>query len=848
MTVSNAPIDRDMMATKASASSKANPSRGFTLVELLVYIVLLSIISGGIWQGYNLVNQSINEARNRALVNEELENFNRLIADAASRAQRYSVRGRRDCVSFEVQNANGVKQFLNFKIASADGNLSNNAKLADGWMSTSEDATCLDDVAGNANWKKVTSNGQIDVSSPNRALRLDGDTQVSRSAFSGLSGGAIRTVDFWLKVQPDTETGTFIGWGDNSTVGGEFVVDLEDGKVRIRSGSSKIVSTDKVNNNLWHHVLFSWGGPLLTDGDLFIDGRLDSTAAETGSVTVNTVATAPLFIGGDNATAPDRLDGIIDEIRLWNATTSLMDLRERFDRVTKPADEPDLLAYWRFEPGSTQTTYVDTVGSFDLTASEGEFVKPGAPLTLPLFEVAGTGQSTILKTNFTFVSTDGASRGAGYSMAQARGTRLNQRVPVVRFAPAGVVAIEEGGETTVAVEVVGDHDQPSIRFEAVYDESIFPQLPACDGFTHSENPCAFDAANNALQIGSACAVPENATIVNCTIDTNPIADEQGDRFASIRIKKDILEGETYRTVPGDKLTLQIYEPCEKAGSSGHTAMLLDVGTMRGQNFINKRSYVTYSWEAETSAENVEYIFGSRGGSTKDCSGPRQNKVKGSPDFGVFTKRKHISPFLFRTTNNNYNFVMGFDKPYVQWSSGTDDWNNNCFGARYQFSTSASDSSEPCSSIGMSEIDMCQAVQDNSTVDRCIDSGNPPTSSPRYCYVEFQISNMPTNPANFVKLDENDEFILPSSLEGMKGTNRWGGGYTDGFVVNLATDNVSQYGANTGNPLMQVLSRAGMDYWFLQTKPNDADGGKSIKLTTGETDAVRYRMATARVCS
>ena len=70
----------------------------------------------------------------------------------------------------------------------------------------------------------------------------------------------------------------------------------------------------------------------------------------------------------------------------------------------------------------------------------------------------------------------------------------------------------------------------------------------------------------------------------------------------------------------------------------------------------------------------------------------------------------------------------------------------------------------------------------------------------------------------------------------------------GFVVDLDTDNVSVYGTNTGNPLMEVISRAGMDFWFLQTKPNDADGGKSIKLVTGETDAVRYPMATARVCS
>ena len=145
---------------------------------------------------------------------------------------------------------------------------------------------------------------------------------------------------------------------------------------------------------------------------------------------------------------------------------------------------------------------------------------------------------------------------------------------------------------------------------------------------------------------------------------------------------------------------------------------------------------------------------------------------------------------------------------------------------------------------MTEQAMCNTVQDRDSVQVC----DSPSNSTKYCYVEFKISNMPTDPSKFVKLDESNEYSLPSSLEGMKGTNRWGGGYTDGFVVDLDTDNVSVYGTNTGNPLMEVISRAGMDFWFLQTKPNDADGGKSVKLVTGETDAVRYRMATARVCS
>ena len=106
--------------------------------------------------------------------------------------------------------------------------------------------------------------------------------------------------------------------------------------------------------------------------------------------------------------------------------------------------------------------------------------------------------------------------------------------------------------------------------------------------------------------------------------------------------------------------------------------------------------------------------------------------------------------------------------------------------------------------------------------------------------------MPSDPNAFVKLDEADEFQIPtSSLEDLVGVNRWGNGYTDGFMVDLGVTNLSSY--PDGDPLMQVLSRAGMDYWFLMTMPDDADGGQSVKLRLGETDTVRYRLSTSKVC-
>ena len=52
-----------------------------------------------------------------------------------------------------------------------------------------------------------------------------------------------------------------------------------------------------------------------------------------------------------------------------------------------------------------------------------------------------------------------------------------------------------------------------------------------------ENRFVSDRAR-ANVIGAACAVPAGATLVNCIINTNPIGGEQGDRFASIRIKED----------------------------------------------------------------------------------------------------------------------------------------------------------------------------------------------------------------------------------------------------------------------------------------------------------------------
>ena len=84
-----------------------------------------------------LNQQFYQRTRNRALVSEDLENFNRLVSQAASRAVKYSVTGRQDCVAFQVQDQSGNLKHLHYKVATSTDDIAKNAKMANGWMSTS---------------------------------------------------------------------------------------------------------------------------------------------------------------------------------------------------------------------------------------------------------------------------------------------------------------------------------------------------------------------------------------------------------------------------------------------------------------------------------------------------------------------------------------------------------------------------------------------------------------------------------------------------------------------------------------------------------------------------------------
>ena len=724
----------------------------------------------------------------------------------------------------------------------------------------------------------------------NQLVYQGSEKVLGTDSFETPSGPASFSIDFWLQdpYENDFTSGpnvaasslpdnsTILAFGDPLNADRQVVLGLQDKKLVLRRGQGQRQHiTDQTFDNLsglpmqpadafWSHIAVTWNGgdnssAFYYNGQLIDDVTIDNDTGPNGHLSYDLPAISQLFIGGYDpfdGTPVARLQSKLDELRIWNTSLSATQIRNIWRRQSLE-DEPNLIGYWRFESNPDDSTKADTftrITDWSQSNNPLYFLKPvdaltfdnetfpsylsalRAPVTVLPFKKAGSNDTLSLELQFVVTNAYGA---------QQRQPTLSKRVPVARFAPVGLVALEDDSSVEFEVEIIGSHDEITLNFDAIFDPSVKPQANACDLYqTDTPGGCNFTASALRIPLQDECVVADNVSLATCVISSKDITLQDGVAFSSIELRDFGTDSGDYQTVPGDKITMQIYETCTfGADDDGATAMLIDTGYMQGEDFINRYSYVTYSWEAEA-GEDVEYLFGTTKGGDEprffNKNGTaRRDMVPGSPDFGAFTKRRHISPFLFRTTDDNYNFVMGFDAPYVQWNNGNNLWNDH-FTNRYDFTVASTDSNEPCSQIGMSEIDMCDRVENPDPVKVC---DNP--SNNKYCFVEFQISNMPTDPNAFVKLDESDEFTMPTStLEDFVGVNRWGNGYTDGFVVDLGVQNLQAY---DGDPLMQVKLRVGMDFWYLMTTPNSASGGKSVKLRSGETDTVRYRLSTSKIC-
>ncbi len=267
---------------------------------------------------------------------------------------------------------------------------------------------------------------------PAEALNFDGlndYVNIGNSINTTLSASNKITVEAW--VMPNTNSGFAAIVGNYSTPpfgtnmqyllrrqGNIYTFWVNNG-----GGFSNVTSVATVTTGVWQHLAGTWDGVNLK---IYVNGVLSGTAPYAGTNIIS--LTNENWIGGEFAGTGEIFNGSIDEVRIWNTTRSLCDIKT-FKNCEIPATETGLLANYHFNQGfdrginPTENTLIDasasaltgTLTNFALTGSTSNWVAPGGVVTgsiTPAFNTTYTVTNVLCNGGSTGSATITANGGA----------------------------------------------------------------------------------------------------------------------------------------------------------------------------------------------------------------------------------------------------------------------------------------------------------------------------------------------------------------------------------------------------------------------------------------------------
>ena len=187
-------------------------------------------------------------------------------------------------------------------------------------------------------------------SSSNYALQFDGiDDMVQGSSIGFPIGNSNRTIELWFKRfgQP-FEEGTIIaygGWGwENADKNYSICIHQSDHWFFSQWGVA-IMGNKLIQSNQWYHVAVVNVG---NDVVLYLNGEVDRT----GNLNINTLSNSSFYMGKapTNYDSMRKLNGIIDEVRIWDVTRTQEEIREYMNQQLTGIEQ-NLIAYWQFDEG-----------------------------------------------------------------------------------------------------------------------------------------------------------------------------------------------------------------------------------------------------------------------------------------------------------------------------------------------------------------------------------------------------------------------------------------------------------------------------------------------------------------
>jgi hypothetical protein len=149
--------------------------------------------------------------------------------------------------------------------------------------------------------------------------------------------------------------------------------------------------TTNVNDGNWHHVAAVYDG---SNKFLYVDGKLDAEAAVSGTLSTDT---DPLYFG-ENAQMTGRyFDGLIDEVRIWNAALDSATIRTWMCREVTQSHPyySSLAGYWQFNEGTGSVAYDSSGNANNGTLVNSPAWTDGARAFSVSADISGLAASTM---------------------------------------------------------------------------------------------------------------------------------------------------------------------------------------------------------------------------------------------------------------------------------------------------------------------------------------------------------------------------------------------------------------------------------------------------------------------
>jgi len=198
---------------------------------------------------------------------------------------------------------------------------------------------------------------------PKNCLEFDGinDFVTTGSALVNFTNDM--TIEAWFKTTNSSGYNSIVTMEEYNPSGNSFFQLLTNsaGKVWLwdANNSELILTTESYNDGIWHHAVFVRNSAIKTIY-LYIDGDLKGSKTYTLAGVTN--SNIELRFGNSGYQSGSyQMDGMLDEIRIWNDVRSITEIRENMCK-SLTGNESGLVGYYTFD-NSTGTTLPDLSGN-----------------------------------------------------------------------------------------------------------------------------------------------------------------------------------------------------------------------------------------------------------------------------------------------------------------------------------------------------------------------------------------------------------------------------------------------------------------------------------------------------